>query len=46
MDKVIEPINYYFSCLSNKNDKMDKNDKNDIDNNLLEEINVFLSELI
>ena len=43
MDKVIVPINYYFSCLSNKNDKMDNNN---IDDNLLEEINVFLSELI
>jgi hypothetical protein len=42
MDKEIIPVNYYFSCLrSTKNDK-----NNDIDNNLLEEINVFLSELI
>jgi hypothetical protein len=39
MDKVIAPVNYYFSCLSNKNNI-------DIDDNLLEEINVFLSELI
>jgi len=38
MDKEIIPINYYFSCL--------KSNKNDIDNNLLEKINVFLSELI
>jgi hypothetical protein len=42
MDKEIIPVNYYFSCL-----RLTKNDKNnDIDNNLLEEINVFLSELI
>ena len=39
MDKVIAPVNYYFSCLSNKNNI-------DIDDNLLEEINVFLSQLI
>jgi hypothetical protein len=42
MDTEITPVNFYFSYLnSSKNDK-----NNDIDNNLLEEINVFLSELI
>jgi hypothetical protein len=38
LDKEIMPINYYFHFLDKKNNL-------DIDDNLLEEINMFLSEL-
>jgi hypothetical protein len=46
MDKENTPVNYYFSCLKSNNNIDNNNNNNNIDNNLLEEINVFLSELI
>lgn len=40
MEKDIIPINFYFSCSSSESKS------NNIDNNLLEQINMFLLELI